>query len=158
MTRKKTTHNGKSEKLHGEGGTVEMADNVANLVASGIQTVNELADIFGKVSSSVDRRRTVRTDNDVKMLKAETDARKETDRHIEQMTKLDQERSKVDDLAANKEANRSVLMETIKVLKEQHEYYLKLSKDEFLSDRVSSRLDKLNDIISALAMELIKGL
>jgi iron-sulfur cluster repair protein YtfE (RIC family) len=156
VVRKKTACNGKSGQLPREGETLEMTD--GNLLAIGIQTVNELAEIYSKVSSSVDSRRTVKTDNDVKMLRAETDARKEDDRHREQMAKLEQERLKLSSLDADKEVSRSMLRETFNMLKDQHEFYQALSKEEFLDERVTERVDKLNDIISALAMSLIKAL
>ena len=158
MTRKRTVSDVKSEMPPREGGTSGMTDRVTCLVDSGIKTVNELADIVSKVSSSVDSRRSVEADNAVKMLTAETDARKEDDRHIEKMAELEQERLRISSSTADKEANRSIVLEMIKVFREQNDYYLALSQDAFMDEQTTSRLDKLNDIISALTMELMKAI
>lgn len=157
MTRKKPVigEKGGSPK---EGECLGTSSRIVSLVSTGIQAVSELADIYNNVSSSLDSRRTVETDNAIKRDRAETDARKEDNRHTEALAKLELDKHRITDAAADKEARRAILSGLLSGFEEEYKYYLSLSQDAFMDEQTTSRLDRLHDVVSALAMELIRGL
>lgn len=157
MTRSKPVSSEKSVRPPEGGGASGAADGVLSLVHSGMRTLDELAGIYSKVSSVEDRRREVETDNAVKMLTAETDGRKEDNRHIEQMARLEQEVKRLSDSAEDREARLSVIRVAIDVFQAEYNRYLSLDQDTFLDESTRAGLESLRKDILALTRELIKA-
>ena len=129
-------------------------DRIISLIHSGMQDVNALANTFNTVNSTLESRKTTDTDNAVKLSKAETDSKKEDNRHAEEMAKLDREWKKISDEAADREKKLTFIQGQIQKFQAEYDKYMALDTKEFLSDAVTSRLESLRKVIMELTKEL----
>lgn len=129
-------------------------ERIISLIHSGMQDVNALANTFNTVNSTLESRKTTDTDNAVKLSKAETDSKKEDNRHAEEMAKLDREWKKISDEAADREKKLTFIQGQIQKFQAEYDKYMALDTKEFLSDAVTSRLESLRKVIMELTKEL----
>lgn len=129
-------------------------DRILSLIHSGMQDVNLLASTFNTVNSTLNSRKTADTDNIVKISKAETDAKKEENRHNEEMAKIDREWKKVSDEAADRERRLSFIQGQIQKFQAEYDKYMAMEIEDFLSDTVTARLESLRSVIMELTKEL----
>ena len=129
-------------------------DRILSLIHSGMQDVNVLASTFNTVNSTLNSRKTTDTDNTVKLSKAETDARKEENRHSEEMAKIDREWKKISDEAADRARRLSFIQGQIQKFQAEYDKYMAMETEDFLSDAVTSRLESLRKVIMELTKEL----
>ena len=129
-------------------------DRILSLIHSGMKDVNVLASMFNTVNSTLNSRKITDTDNTVKLSKAETDAKKEENRHNEEMAKIDREWKKVFDEAADRERILSSIQGQIQKFQVEYDKYIAMGTEDFLSDTVTSRLESLRKIIMELTKEL----
>ena len=129
-------------------------DRIRSLIHSGMQDINVLASTFNTVNSTLSSRKTTDTDNTVKLSKAETDAKKEENRHSEEMAKIDREWKKLSDEAADRERRLSFIQGQIQKFQAEYDKYMAMETEDFLSDTVTSRLESLRKVIMELTKEL----
>lgn len=129
-------------------------DRILSLIHSGMQDINVLASTFNTVNSTLSSRKTTDTDNTVKLSKAETDAKKEENRHSEEMAKIDCEWKKLSDEAADRERRLSFIQGQIQKFQAEYDKYMAMETEDFLSDTVTSRLESLRKVIMELTKEL----
>ena len=129
-------------------------DRILSLIHSGMQDINALANTFNTVNSALGSRKTTDTDNTVKLSKAETDAKKEENRHSEEMAKIDREWKKISDEAADRERRLSFIQGQIQKFQAEYDKYMAMETEDFLSDTVTSRLESLRKVIMELTKEL----
>lgn len=127
---------------------------ILSLIHSGMQDINALASTFNTVNSTLSSRKTADTDNTVKLSKAKTDAKKEDNRHSEEMAKIDREWKKVSDEAADRERRLSFIQGQIQKFQAEYDKYMAMETADFLSDTVTSRLESLRKVIMELTKEL----
>jgi len=129
-------------------------DRILSLIHSGMQDINALANTFNTVNSALGSRKTTDTDNTVKLSKAETDAKKEENRHSEEMAKIDREWKKISDEAADRERRLSFIQGQIQKFQAEYDKYMAMETEDFLSDTVTARLESLRKVIMELTKEL----
>lgn len=129
-------------------------DRILSLIHLGMQDINTLANTFNTVNSALNSRKTADTDNTVKLSKAETDAKKEENRHNEEMAKLEREWKKVSDQAADRERRLAFIQRQIQKFEAEYDKYMAMETVDFLSDTVTSRLESLRKVIMELTKEL----
>lgn len=129
-------------------------DRILSLIHSGMQDINVLASTFNTVNSTLSSKKTTDTDNAVKLSKAETDAKKEENRHSEEMAKIDREWKKISDEAADRERRLSFIQGQIQKFQAEYDKYMAMETEDFLSDTVTSRLESLRKVIMELTKEL----
>ena len=129
-------------------------DRILSLIYSGMQDINALANTFNTVNSALGSRKTTDTDNTVKLSKAETDAKKEENRHSEEMAKIDREWKKISDEAADRERRLSFIQGQIQKFQAEYDKYMAMETEDFLSDTVTARLESLRKVIMELTKEL----
>lgn len=129
-------------------------DGILSLIHSGMQDINVLANTFNTLNSALGSRKTTDTDNTVKLSKAETDARKEENRHSEEMAKIDREWKKISDEAADRERRLSFIQGQIQKFQAEYDKYMAMETEDFLSDAVTARLESLRKVIMELTKEL----
>ena len=129
-------------------------DRILSLIHSGMQDINVLASTFNTVNSALGSRKTTDTDNTVKLSKAETDAKKEENRHSEEMAKIDREWKKISDEAADSERRLSFIQGQIQKFQAEYDKYMAMETEDFLSDTVTARLESLRKVIMELTKEL----
>ena len=106
------------------------------------------------MNSALGSRKTTDTDNTVKLSKAETDAKKEENRHSEEMAKIDREWKKISDEAADRERRLSFIQGQIQKFQAEYDKYMAMETEDFLSDTVTARLESLRKVIMELTKEL----
>ena len=129
-------------------------DRVLSLINLGLQDVKMLADTYTSIASNDERRKATDTDNYVKKSKAETDAQKETNRHNEEMAKIEHEWKKIADAAIDRERRLSFIQGQIERFQAEYDKYMAMEDKDFLSSTVTSRLESLRKIIMELTKEL----
>ena len=129
-------------------------DKIFALIQTGIQDVNTLAATFNTVNSSIDNRKKTDTDNAVKLSKAETEAKKEENRHNEEMAKIEREWKKITDAAEDRERRLSFIQGQIQRFQTEYDKYMNMETEDFLSDTVTARLESLRKVIMELTKEL----
>ena len=129
-------------------------DRILSLIHSGMQDINVLASTFNTVNSTLSSKKTTDTDNAVKLSKAETDAKKEENRHSEEMAKIDREWKKISDEVADRERRLSFIQGQIQKFQAEYDKYMAMETEDFLSDTVTSRLESLRKVIMELTKEL----
>lgn len=147
-------NNAAGEKTIQNADLLGKGDRILSLIHTGIQDINALADAFNTVNSAIEGRKTTDTDNAIKLSKAETDSKKEDNRHAEEMAKLDREWKKINDEAADREKKLSFIQGQIQKFQAEYDKYMAMETKEFLSDTVTSRLESLRKIIMELTKEL----
>ena len=107
-------------------------DRILSLIHSGMQDINALANTFNTVNSALDSRKTTDTDNTIKLSKAETDAKKEENRHSEVMAKIDCEWKKISDEAADRERRLSFIQGQIQKFQAEYDKYMAMETEDQL--------------------------
>lgn len=129
-------------------------DRILSLIHSGLQDVDTLASAFDKMNSASNSRKTTDTDIAVRLKNADIDAKKEDNRHIEEMAKIDREWKKLSDETADRERKLTFIQEQIQKFQAEYDKYMAMETDDFLSNTVTSRLESLRKVIIELTKEL----
>ena len=127
-------------------------DRILSLIHSGMQDVDALASAFATVNSALGSRKTTDTDNTVKLRKVEIDAKKEDNRHIEEMAKIEREWKKISDEVADRESMRSFIQGQIQRFQDHYDKIMSMETEDYL--RETARLEDLHKIIVELTKEL----
>ena len=132
-------------------------DRILSLIHSGMQDINTLANTFNTVNSALNSRKAADTDNTVKLIKAETEARKEENRHSEEIAKLEREWKKVSAQATDRDRRLAFIQEQVQKFQAEYDKYMAMETADFLSDTVTSRLESLRKVIMELTWNLQKS-
>ena len=116
--------------------------------------LKQLTEYNYKINIFTNSIKTTDTDNTVKLSKAETDAKKEENRHSEEMAKIDREWKKISDEAADRERRLSFIQGQIQKFQAEYDKYMAMETEDFLSDTVTARLESLRKVIMELTKEL----
>lgn len=139
---------GRGDSMH------EQFERPLALVREGADLIYSLSDIYSKLNSSIISRKEAEIENAVKLSKAETDAKKEENRHKEEMARIENEWKKISNAAADKEKRESFIESQIQSFRAEYEKYMVMETMDFLSDTVTARLEGLRKVIMELTKEL----
>ena len=125
-------------------------DRILSLIGTAIKD-------YDSVTRSVDRRKTTDTDNAVKVSKAETDSKKEDNRHDEAKANIELEYKKIAEASANGELKWSMIHNMVQMLMAESNKINSMDDSVFLSEESRSSREDLHRTMIELSKEIIRA-
>ena len=116
-----------------------------------------ITDSVDSVNKTVDRRKTTDTDNAVKVSRAETDAKKEDNRHDEAKANIELEYQKLAEASANGELRWSMIQNMVQILMAESNKINGMDDSVFLSEESRASRDELHRTMIELSKEIIRA-
>lgn len=132
-------------------------DRILSLFGTAIKDLKIITDSYDSVTKSVDRRKTTDTDNAVKVSKAETDSKKEDNRHDEAKANIELEYKKIAEASANGELKWSMIQNMVQILMAESNKINSMDDSVFLSEESRSSRDDLHRTMIELSKEIIRA-
>lgn len=128
-----------------------------SIVSTCVQDFRGLTDSISSVGETIDRRKSTDTDNAVKVSKAETDAKKEGNRHAEEMARIELEYKKISEAKENGELRWSMIQEIFQMFKADYEKIVEMDTEEYKSLEIQQTLTNLRKTLQDLSVEIIRA-
>ena len=132
-------------------------DRILSLFGTAIKDLKIITDSYDSVTKSVARRKTTDTDNAVKVSKAETDSKKEDNRHDEAKANIELEYKKIAEASANGELKWSMFQDMVQMLMAESNKINSMDDSVFLSEESRSSRDDLHRTMIELSKEIIRA-
>jgi len=132
-------------------------DRMLSLFGTAIKDLKIITDSYDSVTKSVDRRKTTDTDNAVKVSKAETDSKKEDNRHDEAKANIELEYKKIAEASANGELKWSMFQNMVQMLMAESNKINSMDDSVFLSAESRFSRDALHRTMIELSKEIIRA-
>lgn len=132
-------------------------DRILSLFGTAIKDLKIITDSYDSVTKSVDRRKTTDTDNAVKVSKAETDSKKEDNRHDEAKANIELEYKKIAEASANGELKWSMIQNMVQMLMAESNKINSMDDSVFLSEESRASRDDLHRTMIELSKEIIRA-
>lgn len=133
------------------------ADRVLSLFGTAIKDLKIITDSVDSVNKIADRRKTTDTDNAVKVSKAETDAKKEDNRHDEAKANIELEYKKIEEASANGEFKWPMIQNMVQMLRAESDKINSMDDSAFLSEESRASRDDLHRTMIELSKEIIRA-
>ena len=140
----------------GSGFDLERANGILSLFGSGLKDLKSLTDSINNVGQTVNSIKSSKTDNAVKLSNAETDAKKEDNRHDEAMANLELEYKKLQEASEKGELKRSALSKMLDMFEKEYNKLVDLSVDLFLSEDARLCRENLRVTLIEITKEIMK--
>lgn len=147
----------KSKSNSGQTGTTNGMDRTVSLLGSAVKNLKVITDSIDNIGKTVDRRKKTDTDNAVRVSKAETDSKKEDNRHGEAMAKIELEYRKVSEASASGNLKWSMVQEMIKMIKDEADKLNNMDDVVYLSEEANMSRENLHKTMLELAKEIIRS-
>ena len=132
-------------------------DRILSLFGTAIKDLKIITDSYDSVTKSVARRKTTDTDNAVKVSKAETDSKKEDNRHDEAKANIELEYKKIAEASANGELKWSMFQDMVQMLMAESNKINSMDDSVFLSAESRFSRDDLHRTMIELTKEIIRA-
>ncbi|WP_026527808.1 hypothetical protein [Butyrivibrio sp. VCD2006] len=133
------------------------ANKILALLDAAVKDVKILTDTVDSVNKTLDRRRTTDTDNSVKVSKAETDAKKEDNRHEEAKANIELEYKKIAEATAKGELKWAMIQNIVQMLMDESNKINNMEDAVFLSEESRASRDDLHKTMLELSKEIIRA-
>ena len=133
----------------------DVAKRIQVLFGDAIRDIKIIADSINSVSNTVSNRKTIDTDNAVKLNKVETESQKEENRHSEAMANIELEYKKISEATTNGELKWSWVHEVFQMIKEEYSKLNNMDDTMFISEEAIKSRDNLRRTIVELYKETI---
>ncbi len=148
---------GSDKTVDRQSGTIQGMDRIVSLLGAAVKNSKVITDSFDTVSKTVDRRKTTDADNAVKVSKAETESKKEDNRHGEAMANIELEYKKVCDAFAQGKLDQSMLQSMIQPIIIGLNRINGMDDIVFLSEEARVSREELHKTMLELYKELIRA-
>ena len=125
------------------GSQMGTADHVLTLISSGVQILEGIGNTVSSISETLNSKSKVATENRIKVGQMEAERQK-----------AELEFEKFRTASHEHEQDRELIRNMLKVFMDQHQKYLEMNTEQFMSDTVTARLKDLNGIVLGLIKEL----
>ena len=132
-------------------------DSVVPLLGVAVDKLKVISDSIDSVSKTVDRRKTTDTDNAVKISKAETESKKEDNRHSEAMAKIELEYKTITEASANGELKMSMIQDMVQMIKKDADRLNGMEDAVILSDEARASRQDLYKIMLELSEKILRA-
>ena len=146
-----------NKTVGGQYGATQGIDRVIPLLGLAVDKLKVISDSIDSVSKTVDRRKTTDTDNAVKVTKAETQSKKEDNRHGEAMAKIELEYKKISEASANGELKWSMIQDMVQMIRTEADRLNGMDDAVFLSEEAQASREELHKIMLKLSKEIIRA-
>ena len=133
------------------------ADRILSLFGTAVKDLKIITDSVDSVNKTVDRRKTTDTDNAVKVSRAETDAKKEDNRHDEAKANIELEYQKLAEASASGELRWSMIQNMVQMLMAESNKINSMDDSVFLSEESRASRDELHRTMIELSKEIIRA-
>lgn len=132
-------------------------DRFLSLFGSAMKDLQVITSSVESVSKTVERRKTTDTENAVKISKAETDAKKEENRHNEAIANINLEYKRIAEASQSGDLKWSMIQDMVQMIKSEADKLTSMDDDTFLSEASRNSRDNLHRTIIELSKEIIRA-
>ncbi len=132
-------------------------DRIITLFGTAIKDLKIITESVDSFNKTVDRRKTTDTDNAIKVSKAETDAKKEENRHDEAKANIELEYKKIEEASTNGELKLSMIQNMVQMLMSESNKINSMDDSMFLSEESRASRDDLHRTMLELSKEIIRA-
>ena len=140
-----------------QNGMTQGIDRAFALVGSAVKDLKIVTDSVDSVSKTVDRRKTTDVDNAVKVSRADTEAKKEDNRHDEAMAKIEIEYKKLSEASANGELKWSMVRDMVQMIRAEFNKLISMDDTAFLSEESRISRENLHKTMLELSKEILRA-